>query len=44
LAGIPERTHWHRLARLRAGATMKGPWSAPRVDAVEALAAKYASD
>lgn len=43
LAGIPERTYRRRLARLRAGAG-KGPWPAPRVDAIEALAAKYAAD
>jgi putative transposase len=44
LAGIPERTYWRRLARLRAGDPGKGPWPAPRVDAVEALAAKYAAE
>jgi transposase InsO family protein len=44
LVGIPERTYRYRLARRRAGDPMKGPWPAPRVDAVEALAAKYATD
>lgn len=44
LAGIPERTYWRRLARLRSGARLKGPWPAPKVDAIEALAAKYAQD
>jgi putative transposase len=43
LAGIPERSYWRRLARLRAGSPPKGPWPAPRVDAVEAVAAKYAA-
>ena len=42
LAGIPERSYRRRLTRLRAGDTVKGPWPAPKVDAVEALAAKYA--
>ena len=42
LAGIPERTYRRRLARVRAGGTVKGPWPAPAVDAVEAVAAKYA--
>ncbi|MGW6928434.1 transposase [Lentzea sp. NPDC054927] len=44
LAGIPERTYWRRLARHRAGGPSKGPWSAPKVDTVEATAAKYAAD
>jgi len=44
LAGIPERTYRRRLARLRAEDVDKGPWPAPRVDAIEALAAKYAAD
>jgi putative transposase len=44
LAGIPERTYWRRLARHRAGAPAKGPWPAPKTDAVEAIAAKYAAD
>lgn len=44
LAGIPERTYRRRLARLRAGDQVKGPWPAPKVEAVEALAAKYAAD
>lgn len=43
LAGIPERTYRRRLARLRSRAG-KGPWPAPKVDAIEALAAKYAGD
>jgi transposase InsO family protein len=42
LAGIPERTYRRRLARLRAGDPLKGPWPAPVVDRIEALAAKYA--
>jgi len=44
LAGIPERTYRRRRARLRAGDVGKGPWPAPRVDAIDALAAKYAAD
>jgi transposase InsO family protein len=45
LAGIPERTYRRRLATLRAGNDpIKGPLPTPAVDAVEALAAKYASD
>ena len=44
LAGIPERTYRRRLARLRAGDHVKGPWPAPKVESVEALAAKYAAD
>lgn len=44
LAGIPERTYRHRLARLRAGSSIKGPWPAPSVDAIEPIAAKYAAD
>jgi putative transposase len=43
LAGIPERTYWRRRARHRVGDPPKGPWPAPRVDQVEALAAKYAA-
>jgi transposase InsO family protein len=42
LTGIPLRTYQRRLARLRDGVPVKGPWPAPKVDAVEALAAKYA--
>jgi transposase InsO family protein len=42
LAGIPERTYRRRLARLRYGALPKGPWPAPKVDRIEAMAAKYA--
>jgi len=42
LAAIPERTYRRRLARLRAGDPAKGPWPAPVVDRIEALAAKYA--
>ena len=42
LAGIPERTYRRRLARARAGSPPKGPWPAPQVDRIEALAAKYA--
>ena len=45
LAGIPERTYRFRLARLRAGTpSTKGPWPAPAVDLIEAVAAKYAAD
>ena len=44
LAGIPERTYRRQLARLRDGELVKGPWPAPRVDAVEAVAAKYATE
>ncbi|WP_443043999.1 hypothetical protein [Streptomyces sp. NBC_00322] len=44
LAGIPERTYWRRLARHRAGDPAKDPWPAPKADAVEATAAKYAAD
>lgn len=44
LAGIPERTYRRRLARLGEGEPVKGPWPAPRVDAVEAVAAKYATE
>ena len=42
LAGIPERTYRRRLSRLRQGELAKGPWPAPVVDRIEALAAKYA--
>ena len=42
MAGIPERTYRRRLARLRHGEPAKGPWPAPTVDRIEALAAKYA--
>lgn len=44
LAGIPERTYWRRLARHRAGNPGKGPWPAPKVDPIEAVAAKYAAE
>ena len=44
LAGIPERTYRRRLARLRAGDPVKRPWPAPRVEEIEAQAAKYAED
>lgn len=44
LVGIPRRTYTRRLARLRAGAPGKGPWPAPVVDALEPVAAKYATD
>jgi hypothetical protein len=43
LAGIPERTYWRRLARHRAGDPAKGPWPAPKADAVEATAARVRS-
>jgi putative transposase len=42
LAGIPRRTYHRRLARVLHGESVKGPWPAPVVDAVESLAAKYA--
>jgi putative transposase len=42
LAGIPERSYRRRLARLRQADPIKGPWPAPVVDRIEALAAKYA--
>ena len=44
MAGIPERMYRRRRARLRAGDVGKGPWPAPRVDAIDVLAAKYAAD
>lgn len=44
LAGIPERTYRRRLARLRGGEPVKGPWPAPVTDAIEVAAAKYAGD
>jgi putative transposase len=44
LAGIPERTYRRRLARHRAGDPPKGPWPAPKMDDIEAAAAKYAGD
>jgi hypothetical protein len=44
LAGIPERSYGRRLARHPAGDPPKGPWPAPGVDAIEAVAAKYAAD
>jgi len=44
LAGITERTWRRRLARYRAGDPSKGPWPAPKVDDIEATAAKYAVD
>src|SRR6266536_1397884 len=36
LAGIPRRSYCRRLARLRHGDPVKGPWPAPVVDSVEA--------
>lgn len=42
MAGIPERTYRRRRARLRHGVAAKGPWPAPTVDRIEAVAAKYA--
>jgi putative transposase len=44
LAEIPERTYHRRLAKYRAGKRSKGPWPSPKVDAIEAVAAKYAAD
>ncbi len=44
LAGIPERTYRFRLARYRSQTPVKGPWPAPVVDLIEAVAAKYAAD
>lgn len=43
LAAIPERSYRRRLAALRHGPLIKGPWPAPVVDRIEALAAKYAA-
>ena len=42
LIGVPRRTYHYRLAKLRAGEPMKGPWPAPVVDRVEPTVAKYA--
>jgi len=44
VASIPERSYRRRLARLRHGDPIKGPWPAPVVDRIEALAAKYAQE
>lgn len=44
MAEIPERTYHGRLAKYRAGKRSKGPWPSPKVDAIEAVAAKYAAD
>jgi len=45
LTGIPRRTYHRKLARHRSGEpVVKGPWSAPAVDVIEPLAAKYAAD
>ena len=44
LADIPERTYRRRLVKLRSGEQGKGPWPAPKVDRIEALAAKYAAE
>jgi putative transposase len=44
LAGMPERTYWRRLARNRSGKLPKGPWPSPKVDQIEAVAAKYAAE
>lgn len=39
---VPSSTYRRQLARLRHGAPIKGPWPAPTVDRIEAVAAKYA--
>jgi transposase InsO family protein len=44
LAGISRRTYHRRLARLRDGVPVKGPWPTPAVDGVEVVAAKYADE
>jgi putative transposase len=44
LTGIPRRTYHRWQAKARAGASAKGPWPAPVVDAVEPVVAKYAAD
>jgi putative transposase len=41
---MPERTYWRRLARNRSGKLPKGPWPSPKVDQIEAVAAKYAAE
>jgi putative transposase len=35
LIGVPRRTYHYRLAKLRAGDPVKGPWPAPVVDRIE---------
>ncbi len=42
VVGVPRRSYQRRLARLRAGDPLKGPWPAPVVDRIEPVAAKYA--
>jgi transposase InsO family protein len=42
LAGIPERSYRRWRARLRDGQPVKGPWPAPRIEEIEAVAVKYA--
>jgi putative transposase len=42
LIGLPRRTYHYRLAKLRAGEPVKGPWPAPVVDRIEPTVAKYA--
>ena len=43
LVGVPRRTYHARLARLRVGGVVKGPWPAPVVDRIEPDVAKYAA-
>lgn len=44
LISVPRRTYHHRLAKLRAGDPVKGPWPAPVVDRIEPDVAKYATE
>lgn len=41
-AGVPRRTYHYRLAKLRSGDPVKGPWPPPVVDRIEPTVAKYA--
>jgi putative transposase len=42
LIGMPRRTYTRQRSRLMAGETIKGPWPAPVVDAIEPTVAKLA--
>ena len=42
LVGVPRRTYCYRLARLRRGDQVKGPWPAPVLDRIEPEVAKLA--
>jgi transposase InsO family protein len=44
LTGIPRRSYTRWRAKAAAGNPPKGPWSAPVVDRIEPVAAKYAAD